>query len=349
MPLKIFGSNRMIAQQPEMVGAGSENLVKHRPTRGMGPVGMPGASDYNPTAKKSTYGRRGAPEPNAYERSGLFWTGHSVAQGRPLAVIEQGMELAESENVRRIAETAIRDKSMGIHAKDVTARLRQTDEGLAQKGRGLQIQENLGERRLEQTDRELAQREGTLQFNRDRALASDKRDDSRDELSRLGMRGGDQFTAASRRDYAAGGSAKGLQVASVTDAHPGQFLTYYARLTGVEPESLFVGDGFTPEGSLFLDLVDGLAQTPELQGASAEELSSMAVEALKDPKKRSWIAKMFGKDKAKSGSFSGTGLQLGAGSTAPMTQNKFKQSFLEDQNRLPSEIEVEKARGKYWR
>jgi hypothetical protein len=180
-------------------------------------------------------------------------------------------------------------------------------------------------------------------------LVSDKRDAGRDELSRLGVRGGDQFTAASRRDYAAGGSAKGLQVASVTDAHPGQFLTYYARMTGVDPESLFVGDGFTPEGSLFLDLVDGLAQSPELQGASAEELSSMAVEALKDPKKRSWISKMFKGKKGKAAAGDGKGLQLGGGSTALMTQNKFKQSFLEDQNRLPSEIEVAKARGKYWR
>ncbi len=178
MPIKFHGPNRMAAQQPTRVDPGSENLVKHKPTWGMGPSGMPGSFDYDASPKNSAF-RRGTPEPNAYEQRGLYWTGSRVAQGRPAAEIAQGMRLAEGESVRRIAETAIKDKAQGIHTKNVASRIRQADEALALKGRGLDLQERGVDFTQERGRSDMALRESALDFTKERGRSDMKTNEAR--------------------------------------------------------------------------------------------------------------------------------------------------------------------------
>jgi len=92
MPIKVVGNERWLSWQPK--GTSGRNLLgaPRAPDVGLGPVGMVGSVGYSQAAL--------SPQAQKWERMGLYWTGRGVAQGRPLAEIEQGIGLAGARDAR---------------------------------------------------------------------------------------------------------------------------------------------------------------------------------------------------------------------------------------------------------
>ena len=160
-----FGANRMIGLQPRGMRPGS-NLSLNRPSYGLGPKGMPGSAGYAGDKDwrerpDPLTGKRKEGTENAYERMGLYWTGSSITQGRPIREIDQRMELAEQGVGLQERGLDIKEKGVGIREKGV---------GLQERGLDLR------KRSQEAAQAASGQRMG---IDRVEALSSLRDDDSR--------------------------------------------------------------------------------------------------------------------------------------------------------------------------
>ncbi len=93
MPLNYFGQNQMAAWQPKNIESRNKDLVKYRPTWGLGPKGMPGSHAEGWTPEIANIMRDEAmvevDDPTIFpfkkkipwaQAMGLYWTGNDVSQ-----------------------------------------------------------------------------------------------------------------------------------------------------------------------------------------------------------------------------------------------------------------------------
>ncbi len=116
MPVKVVGPERMLSWQPKGQSKRNSLGAPREPEYGLGPQGMVGSVGYNQANL--------SPQAQKWERMGLYWTGRGVAQGRPLAEIEQGIGLAGRQDdraERQFGQTVInQDRNFGLNERQFT-------------------------------------------------------------------------------------------------------------------------------------------------------------------------------------------------------------------------------------
>jgi len=313
VPLNYFGPNRMAAQQYP-VDSGT-SLVKNRPSWGLGPQGMPGAFDYDPSGMESRRGGQGGygvRAPNAYERGGFFWNGSGVSQGTPIAHQDQRMRLAEDDNIRRYAEQALKDKAHGLQVRDVDARIRQADAGQALNERHFGVNTDFAARRLDMegsrlnadvsnmdrrfglderklgVDTEQGEQRLALDWNRVAldAQLNPLRKEALQEQIRIGRnadtRAGEVHGERKEtRDYNAGVKEMDFRRKGLASSSPERFYSMYERLSGLSAYNAKATSNtgkpvLTPEALQFIGLVDELAADPRLAKANEQAITRLA-------------------------------------------------------------------------
>lgn len=303
MALKFFGANRMAAQQD--AGDAGTSLVSRRPSWGMGPKGMPGAHDYDPTSDPSPFMRRGGNDkPNAYERGGFFWTGNSIAQGTPIAHQDQQLDMRGQANARAWAEQAINDKQYGLNVRNVDARIRQADRqnDLAESGQAMD--RDYRNRNLDLSFDDLAMRrdQGQERIGIDRDRVGLSRDElahrraSDDRNYGLNVRKVDADIDQTKRANDIAERNVGVDVRrkeqerrkkGLASSSPERFLHAFEQYTGQAAyEEQLPMAGSKPivrqDAQKYINRVDALAMDPRLDNLNESAIAQLAATEVKD-------------------------------------------------------------------
>jgi hypothetical protein len=168
MPMKVVGDERWLSWVPK--GTSGRNLLgaPRAPTVGLGPVGMVGSVGYTPNNL--------SPQAQKWERMGLYWTGHGVAQGRPLAEIEHGMGLADrgaNLQERKFGQDVVEaDRSHGLSQMNSDRTYDLGLRGVEQSGERISLDKAKLDADKKHRDAELGISQGQLDLQRVQGLSA---------------------------------------------------------------------------------------------------------------------------------------------------------------------------------
>jgi len=184
MGIAQFGPHRMVTfAKPEEYR--NRNLTESRPEWGLGPRGMPGASDYLAEQKRREQRGEG---PNPFEQMGLYWTGSGITQGRPLRDIQLDQGIAPQKMAQG-------DRQLDLQAQEQAQR-----SGAERARLGLMgSEQDLSRAKLAGDQANNQARLGLMGSEQDLSRAK-LASDQANEQSRLGLMGSEQALQRSRLD-----------------------------------------------------------------------------------------------------------------------------------------------------
>jgi len=129
MPIKVVGNERWLSWQPKGQSKRNQLGAPRQPTVGLGPVGMIGSVGYNENNL--------SPQAKKWEQMGLYWTGHGVARGEPIAKIDQDIAASKLQGKQN-------QQSIDANIRQGDSRIRQDDEriGIARYDSGVRAKES---------------------------------------------------------------------------------------------------------------------------------------------------------------------------------------------------------------